>query len=332
MIKIQRISFPVNIVKEDEQYFSPHLQWEYKSKASAFSTSLLILNRRICLTGIGLEPQIEPWKGFYDLYKKRFFLKLIVRSILKLDIAFMIRPYIICTNEYSSNFFHWHTEVLPKICSALSILGKEPTVLIPTKKLMGYQQLTLEMLGVNYRLVDNSLIFCRRVYCIENVSEYPGYYNPSLLKSIKERIIVGFEKGSSDRVKSVYITRQNAQRRKIINENKIIEIANSYGFDIYDFDIMSYKEQVELISQTKILISLHGAALTHIMFLDKGCVVLELLPKNKLIDKCYFTLASTMGVDYNYLMCDIDQDSHIVANYNVDVIRFDNELKRIVAQ
>lgn len=63
-----------------------------------------------------------------------------------------------------------------------------------------------------------------------------------------------------------------------------------------DFDLLSVPEQLELVQRTDILVGLHGAGLTHIMFMSQGAVV-EIRPPD-FHHKGFKNLAQMMGIKY----------------------------------
>ena len=67
--------------------------------------------------------------------------------------------------------------------------------------------------------------------------------------------------------------------------NKLIEL----GFDIIQFEDFSFAEQVKIAFNSKVLVSLHGAGLTNMLFMDKGNYVVELRQENDQINNCYFS-------------------------------------------
>ena len=81
------------------------------------------------------------------------------------------------------------------------------------------------------------------------------------------------------------ISRKNAVKRKLDNE-KLLEntikqdICIKYNciIKIQDMSELSILEQIKLFRNSKIIISLHGAALTWSLFLDKNQLVIELFP------------------------------------------------------
>jgi hypothetical protein len=64
-----------------------------------------------------------------------------------------------------------------------------------------------------------------------------------------------------------------------------------------DFAALPFGEQIRIIRETDILVGVHGAGLTHGMFLREGSVMAEMLPKD-LDHKGFRNLAGLMGHTY----------------------------------
>ncbi|KAI8806417.1 hypothetical protein BJ742DRAFT_816769 [Cladochytrium replicatum] len=68
--------------------------------------------------------------------------------------------------------------------------------------------------------------------------------------------------------------------RKVLNEDEMIATLKLFPVDVvvHQFDGLGLEEQVSIVENTDVLISMHGAALTHLMFLKPGSYVIELFP------------------------------------------------------
>jgi hypothetical protein len=78
--------------------------------------------------------------------------------------------------------------------------------------------------------------------------------------------------------RKIWIHRPEKSRRAIINEEEVLREVKRFGFDAIVFEDLTLKEQVELLSQTKILAGLHGAGLANAIFLQEGAKLLEFIP------------------------------------------------------
>lgn len=79
-----------------------------------------------------------------------------------------------------------------------------------------------------------------------------------------------------------FIRRTNT--RKLINETELIESVKRavphLNLEIIDFAGFSFADQLKIVCETDLLIGVHGAGLTHTMFLPPGSAVIEILPGN----------------------------------------------------
>ena len=87
--------------------------------------------------------------------------------------------------------------------------------------------------------------------------------------------------------------------RKILNLDLLVNHLKTFpiNLSIHSFDTMSLKKQIAIISQTDVFVSMHGAALAHIIFLPPSAKVIELFPFG-FRKRIYANLACMVGVGY----------------------------------
>ncbi|CAH1775751.1 unnamed protein product [Owenia fusiformis] len=70
--------------------------------------------------------------------------------------------------------------------------------------------------------------------------------------------------------------------RKIKNEKELVQIANemypSYTIQESQIDLLPMKQQLQYVSNSDILVGMHGAGLTHVLFLPKHAGLIEFYP------------------------------------------------------
>ena len=98
--------------------------------------------------------------------------------------------------------------------------------------------------------------------------------------------------------------RSRAFKRKILNENKLISVLKSFGYEIHYFEEYQLQKQIEILKESKFLIGLHGAGLTNMLFMPTNSNILELRIKADSHNNCYFSLASDLGMNYFYQLCE----------------------------
>ncbi|NEQ41062.1 MAG: DUF563 domain-containing protein [Okeania sp. SIO3I5] len=136
--------------------------------------------------------------------------------------------------------------------------------------------------------------------------EYESSSDNFLLPSLKDDLVLG-EKlnnqvASADMAR-IYITRNKAKHRRVINEEEIVDLLSQYGFITIELETLSVVEQVRLFANAKVIVSPHGSGLTNIMFCQPGTTVIELVSPNY-IRHYYWVISQQLGLKYYYLMGD----------------------------
>jgi capsular polysaccharide biosynthesis protein len=90
--------------------------------------------------------------------------------------------------------------------------------------------------------------------------------------------------------------------RRIVNQDQVVAALEPYGFETIDPGTMSVAQQIATFTEAEIVVGVHGAALTNLVFCPAGAAVVELFPPDY-VNACYWTLASAHGaIRYRYLV------------------------------
>ena len=87
------------------------------------------------------------------------------------------------------------------------------------------------------------------------------------------------EMQKNEMTEKIFISRKNASLSRIINEKEIIKVFEKHGYRIVCTEELSFSEQVELFSGAKIIAGASGAALTNLIYCNKGAVVGCVIPQ-----------------------------------------------------
>jgi capsular polysaccharide biosynthesis protein len=104
---------------------------------------------------------------------------------------------------------------------------------------------------------------------------------------------------SPDYSPNIFISRQKALGRRILNEQEVIAALAPLGFVAYTLEEMSFQEQVRLFSQAKAVVAPHGAGLANMMFAH-NLKIIELF--GSFVQPSFFYLAKGLGFWYGCLM------------------------------
>lgn len=73
----------------------------------------------------------------------------------------------------------------------------------------------------------------------------------------------------------IYISRNKASYRRILNEEGLLEVLNRYGFRILQLEGLSIREQARIFQSAEMIMTAHGAALANTVFCEPGTLVIE---------------------------------------------------------
>lgn len=110
------------------------------------------------------------------------------------------------------------------------------------------------------------------------------------------------EKDSRKKSPYIYIERDKAPVRKILNSAELFECLEKYGFIKVYLEDLTVSEQISLFNNAKIIVSPHGAGLANLSYCQPKTKVLELYPEF-FHEPGLRILSTVMGLDYNYLIC-----------------------------
>ena len=244
--------------------------------------------------------------------------------------------YLVIHNQWSiNNYYHWIVDSVVRLWSVKSRL-EEITLLLPEKtKTILFIQGTLSLLPelkVEY-LADKKVAYVNQLIIPTHLPSW-GLLEPNLLKEFSDYVVNKVcTKQCPDEF--IYISRKNATRRKVVNEENLIKLLTMLGFQIVFLEETEFSKQVKLFNKAKIVMSIHGAALTNLVFMQQGTNVIEILKSEtesiKMIME-YHKLASVFNVNYFYVPSQLDQEgvADDLGNLIVDTKYVELLLKRII--
>ncbi|MEI6572485.1 MAG: glycosyltransferase family 61 protein [Alphaproteobacteria bacterium] len=121
----------------------------------------------------------------------------------------------------------------------------------------------------------------------------------------------------------VFVTRSKAQRRRITNEIELRDVLERYGFKTVELRFGNPLEQIALFRNAEIIMSVHGASLTNLIW-AKTARVIELFPSN-LRPKHYLNIAAQMGLEYQPI---IGSEGDNREDFIIDIEEIERALSR----
>jgi capsular polysaccharide biosynthesis protein len=302
---VSRRKLPLNVRESDLDLFRHEIEMLIPQTRLLELRNVRVSSDGFLFKGLKLLPLSFAFPANVRGWQRRSLLKFFAVNYLFRRRRTLMRPAIWALDDWSCGYFHWLADVLPRL---LAIKERLPTLalLLPRQyRRLNFVAPSLAPFGV--REVEfigaDEVLLCARLIVPTHTAP-SGQYNEALIREVR-RILVERYGDASDSVEGecVYISRGNAPKRRIANEEEIIGVLRAADFRIVRAEDYTFEQQVALFAQTRYLVSNHGAGLTNMLFMRSGGSLLELRHETDAVNNCYFTLASALNLNYFYQTC-----------------------------
>ena len=161
--------------------------------------------------------------------------------------------------------------------------------------------------------IDFTFVFLDDNFYFFIDSEFPQFLN--IHDSIE--ILKNFlrPKTNVDLSKKIYVTREDSNYRKIINEGDIVTLLRKNGYRVINPQLYEIEEQIEIFSNAEKIIAPHGSNLANIIFCKPGTEIFEITPplndNEKTLENRYLNLCQINDLKHNKLIADtVDVENH----------------------
>ncbi|MDZ5810498.1 glycosyltransferase family 61 protein [Halorubrum sp. AD140] len=219
----------------------------------------------------------------------------------------------LCPMLHTSSFSKWLTKELPRLQGVhhyAEETGTDPHLLLPQDP-PSYVVESMPIFGFDDdqwstwsgdRVYADQLIVPQHP-CLEHPLslydhrlQYDLSYkaiSPPACEWVRERALEGVD--GTESTERIYISREDAHERRVVNEEEVMDALEPYGFESYLLTELSFERQIELFANAECVVGPHGAGLSNIIFADE-CSVLEIFGKK--VKPTYYMLANSAGLDY----------------------------------
>ncbi|MCM3603367.1 glycosyltransferase family 61 protein [Robertmurraya korlensis] len=200
----------------------------------------------------------------------------------------------------SNNYYHWMFDILPRF-DLVRKSNIEIDYYVVNQCNFSYQTDTLDLLRIpKEKIIQSSTdMFIQSKNLV--VPSLPGYTTKWASDFLRQYFLPLVENETSPYGERIYITRNDANSRRVVNEEEIINFLKNHGFTIVCLQNLSVLEQINMFSKAKYIISPHGAGLTNLTFCQPGTKVIEFFSPNYL-NPCYWHLSTFLDLQYHPLI------------------------------
>lgn len=262
--------------------------WHYantNAQAQQLPNGSLRIDRKVLNTDFGNGVVIKDW-----LMPRK-------RSVRVAKV--LIAPW----SHYWTGYYDYVFFVALKLCRIKNTLSaaefKEAVLCYPLSH-TSYERDILALFGFgSERIIDSRLVNVQFDSCILGSNENWFYGNEQdifAFKQLVEAHMANHLLPAKRQHNRIYVRR--AGRRKILNEQALLQLLQQYDFQIIDDVPRTLLEQVQIYYNAGFIIGPHGAAFTNILWCQPGAQLFELFPNTYMPD--YFRyLAQVLGIAYS---------------------------------
>lgn len=299
---ISRRNLPVNFSQDDLSVFSHELE-----RVIPPTRLLELHNVNVSAEGIlfhrgKILPESFAFPANRRNWKRRSVLKFIFNNYLVRKRRRFERDSVWVIDDWSLGYFHWLADVLPRLLTIKERLN-DLVLLLPHKyRELDFVQASLKPFIIgSVEYIQPEEVLSVRKLIVPSQTAPSGHYNEELIRELSN-LLVGFYATQTQKTPAerIYISRRLAPKRRIWNEDEVVEVLQQFNFRIVRAEEYSFAEQVKIAAQARYLVSNHGAGLTNMLFMMPGTSVLELRYAGDAVNNCYFTLASALNLNYFY--------------------------------
>lgn len=246
---------------------------------------------------------------------------------------------------FFSSYWHWLIEGLPRILDLLDDgvdFSSWPLIVPP---LESFQRQCFQMFGIDPERHTVALDvgdWCRLAEClvptasfpfgIDGLDDYSGQPSAALLSRIRDAVLARLpppDPQAPPTPKRIYISRERAGRRKLVNEQEVVGVLKDLGFVKIILEDLPWPDQVRLFAHAEFIVGMHGAGLGNVVFSPSASLV-EFF--NPLEVRAYFAvMARELDMDYANVICRLQGEGSCFDNLSVDVAAVADLIRRMDA-
>ncbi|WRH67487.1 MAG: tetratricopeptide repeat protein [Planktothrix sp. GU0601_MAG3] len=214
--------------------------------------------------------------------------------------------------QWGEGFYHWMYDVLPGIHliqqSGISLDSIDYFVF--NSYHLPFQKQTLQKLGIPESKIIESR-YQPHIQAKKVIAPAPNFsHNITTAKWICHFLREAFfspEVNDISPYRRIYISREKASYRHIVNQDKLLKQLDSFGFERVILEHLTFSKQVELMATASVVIAPHGAGLSNIVFCQPGTKVIELFTPGY-VPNYYQVISNICNLEHYYLIGEIGSE------------------------
>lgn len=123
-----------------------------------------------------------------------------------------------------------------------------------------------------------------------------NYWSPWITNYLRNKFLPCIEHKKYNFSKKIFISRQDANTRRMVNEDQVFALFEKEGFQRYTLTNMTIEEQIALFHGAEMIVGSIGSSLTNITFCNPGTTVIEIF--QAFSDSTFYYLSQNLGLQH----------------------------------
>jgi len=234
-------------------------------------------------------------------FSRKFGVPILKRQLKSWSFNMIEHPYTkvaIVTTEGANTYYHWLFDILPRIflLEKSGLMNEIESFVFP-ELMYDFQRESLLKIGFPLEKIleikPNEYIEAKEMI-LPSLPSKLGTVNKWALDFLRSRL---GEHSSKNDVNKIYISRKNANQRRLLNEDEIINFLRVEGYLIVFAEDLSFEQQITIFANANVVISPHGSGLSNIIFCSPGTKVIELF-YGEFIVPCFWLISQQLKLEY----------------------------------
>ncbi len=238
---------------------------------------------------------------------------------------------VICfSGSLDNNKFHWFIDYLPRLQYVIENNIQNKFIYIINKNEINHIRYYLNTIGIKNKNIiywdeKNYLIKSLHIYSSRFLKYQKNKYEVYSLKSINW-LHSYFQDIFKDvkinpKYKKILILRKKKDLRSILNESELVSFLKNYDYDTIYLENFSENEIIKIFKSAKTIITVHGAALSNIIF-SKKIKIIEIYPSSFPEESAfvYYQLSRHLKFKHHVFFADETKDKKGL-NININLFK-----------
>ncbi len=213
----------------------------------------------------------------------------------------------VLTTDGADLYYHWLFQLLPRV-DLLERAGFGPDRIdhyLVNRAIYPYEFDTLLRLGIRPQQIVETRVHPHvqaETLLAPSIPLHGSQFSKPLVEFVRTRL-AGLPPAAecTPGQRLIYLTRLGAGYRHVINEAEVRERVQARGFELVAPEELSFAEQIQLMTEARVVLGPHGGGMSNTVFCAPGTRVAEFFAEEYVAPWFWF-LASMTQVEYHYML------------------------------